>query len=115
VPGYEDPVAFDQVSDNPPVGDWPLGIGGQPGGPWRIPVVPPVFPDRIDVRFGPGFGRLHGQVRLHDMSGRVVLAESFSADGGLSVSAGSLPAGSYLLELDCGPGFVMKGKAVKFD
>jgi hypothetical protein len=116
MPPYDDPLVIEQVSDNPPVGDWPLGIGGQPDGPGRIPIVlPPVFRDRIDVRFGPGFGRLYGQVRLYDMNGRIVLAQPFSADGSLSVKAGALPSGSYLLELDCGPGFVMRGKVVKFE
>ncbi|MBM3314753.1 hypothetical protein FJY71_02770 [candidate division WOR-3 bacterium] len=117
-PGYEDPSQFDQSRRVRPIDDPPVGISGQLVGE-RIPIVlPPIFRDRIDVRFGPGYGRLSRSVKVYSMNGRLVLNEPLSGADGVSLSGArvsSLAAGSYVVEVDCGPGLVMQGKAVKVD
>lgn len=118
VPGYDEPQQFDESRRIYRVEDPPLGISGDLVG-GQIPIIlPPVFRDRIDIQFGPGYGRMSGSVKVYGVGGRLVLEERFSSAEGVSLRGSrisTLAAGSYAVVVDCGPGFYLQGKSVKLN
>jgi hypothetical protein len=109
-------------SDEPYVGhpdnqgsEFPLYLGLRNRGPDagldmtrpgpKVEVPGPVFRNLIQVHFGHGASRVPVTGRLFDMNGRLVYSKR--VQGGPSVSfsgarLASLPAGNYVLQLDCG-------------
>lgn len=86
------------------------GIDMTDPGPW---VPNPVFRNRIAVNFGPNANRLPVIGKLFDMNGRMVYSDQVRAGSTVVFSGarlGSLSAGNYILQLDCGdqPKYVVK-------
>jgi hypothetical protein len=114
-PSYEDPLKLDHTRPKPWVKDLPDGIAGNQFNE-RIRIdPPPIFRNQFDIQFGPEFGRLSGSVKLIGTDGRLAAEQRFSNATGVTLAAGSLPAGSYIVVVYCGPGNQFLGRSLKLD
>ncbi len=92
------------------------GINGNREDQPRIPVVPPIFRSSLVVSFSQGYAGQPINVRLYDLHGRLRLSQEFSAGSQLRLEGpllSSLPAGGYVVVVDCGPGHRHAARSVK--
>ncbi len=116
-PSYGEPVKNDGGSLDLPSRSELVGVSGERFGNGLVPIRPPsLFRNEISIQFAPELGPLSGNVRLIGMDGRVAAEERFSSASGVVLSdIGSLPSGSYVVSVDCGPGKQFLGRSLKLD